>query len=116
MIVNPTTFKSGGEKNEYQVELSGDNFAVTIDETKYTSAQTITVPAGTWCDIKRFKVNTQNATISFNGKVPMFESEKSPMGDGYILHYKFPVFRDCKIVIKKPSGFVNHVFIDITTS
>ena len=114
MIVNPTTFKSGGEKSEYQVELSGDNFQVTIDGTTYTSAQTITVPAGTWCDTKYLKTMNENATVSFNGKTPLFEHAST--SNSYTLHYKFPVFRDCKIVMKKPAGYMNKVFIDITTS
>lgn len=114
MIVNPVIFKSGGEKDEYQVELSGSNFKVTIDGTTYTSAQTITVPAGTWCDTKYLQTMNENATVSFNGKTPMFERATS--SNSYTLRYKFPVFRDCKIVMKKPAGYMNPVFIDITTS
>lgn len=114
MIFNPTILKSGGEKNEYQVELSGSNFKVTIDGTTYTSAQTITVPAGTWCDTKYLQTMNENATVSFNGKTPMFERATS--SNSYTLRYKFPVFRDCKIVMKKPAGYMNPVFIDITTS
>ena len=114
MIVNPTTFKSGGEKNEYQVELSGDNFQVTIDGTTYTSAQTITVPAGTWCDAKYLKTNDVNAEVSFNEETPSFVPSSS--SNNYSLRYKFPVFRDCKIVMEKPSGFRNYVYIDITSS
>lgn len=114
MIFNPTILKSGGEKNEYQVELSGSNFKVTIDGTTYTSAQTITVPAGTWCDTKYLQTMNENATVSFNGKTPMFERATS--SNSYTLRYKFPVFRDCKIVMEKPAGYMNPVFIDITTS
>lgn len=114
MIVNPTTFKSGGEKDEYQVELSGSDVNVTIDGRTYTSAQTITVPAGTWCDATYLRANNENATVSFNGKTPLFEHATS--ANSYTLHYKFPVFRDCKIVMKKPAGYMNKVFIDITTS
>lgn len=114
MIVNPTTFKSGGEKSEYQVELSGANINVIINGTTYTSAQTITVPAGTWCDAKYLKTNDVNAEVSFNEETPSFEPSSS--SNNYSLRYKFPVFRDCKIVMKKPSGFGNYGYIDITTS
>lgn len=114
MIVNPTTFKSGGEKDEYQVELSGSDVNVTIDGRTYTSAQTITVPAGTWCDATYLRANNANATVSFNGETPLFEHAST--SNSYTLHYKFPVFRDCKIVMKKPAGYMNKVFIDITTS
>ena len=114
MIVNPTTFKSGGEKSEYQVELSGDNINVIINGSTYTIAQTITVPAGTWCDAKYLKTNAANAKVSFNGETPSFETSSS--SNNYSLRYKFPVFRDCKIVMEKPSGFGNYVYINITTS
>lgn len=114
MIVNPTTFKSGGEKSEYQVELSGANINVIINGTTYTSAQTITVPAGTWCDAKYLKTNDVNAGVSFNKETPSFVLSSS--SNNYSLRYKFPVFRDCKIVMEKTSGFGNHVYIDITTS
>ena len=114
MIVNPTTFKSGGEKSEYQVELSGDNINVIINGSTYTIAQTITVPAGTWCDAKCLMPNDSNAEISFNGETPSFVTSSS--SNNYSLRYKFPVFRDCKIVMEKPSGFRNYVYINITTS
>lgn len=114
MIVNPTTFKSGGEKSEYQVELSGDNINVIINGSTYTIAQTITVPAGTWCDAKYLKTNDVNAKVSFNGETPSFVTSSS--SNNYSLRYKFPVFRDCKIVMEKPSGFRNYVYINITTS
>ena len=114
MIVNPTTFKSGGEKSEYQVELSGDNINVIINGSTYTIAQTITVPAGTWCDAKYLKTNDINAKVSFNGETPSFVTSSS--SNNYSLRYKFPVFRDCKIVMEKPSGFRNYVYINITTS
>ena len=68
MIVNPTTFKSGGEKNEYQVELSGSKTNVKINGTTYTSAQTITVPAGTWCVAHYLRANNVNAKVSLMGK------------------------------------------------
>jgi len=113
MIVNPTTFKSGGEKDEYQVELSGSNVNVTIDGRTYTSAQTITVPAGTWCDAKYLRANDVNAAVSFNGETPLFKSASS--SNNYSIDYKFPVFRDCKIVMEKPSGFGNNDYIRITT-
>lgn len=114
MIRNPTILKSGGDKNEYQVELSGANINVIINGTTYTSAQTITVPAGTWCDATYLRTNDVNAGVSFNGETPLFEHATS--ANSYTLHYKFPVFRDCKIVMKKPAGYMNKVFIDITTS
>lgn len=114
MIVNPTTFKSGGEKSEYQVELSGDNINVIINGSTYTIAQTLTVPAGTWCDAKYLKTNDVNAEVSFNGETPSFVTSSS--SNNYSLRYKFPVFRDCKIVMENPSGFRNYVYINITTS
>lgn len=113
MIVNPVIFKSGGEKDEYQVELSGSNVNVTIDGRTYTSAQTITVPAGTWCDAKYLKTNDANAEISFNGETPSFVTSSS--ANNYSIDYKFPVFRDCKIVMQKPSGFRDYDYIRITT-
>lgn len=113
MIVNPTTFKSGGEKSEYQVELSGANINVIINGTTYTSAQTITVPAGTWCDAKYLKTNDVIAEVSFNEETPPFVPSSS--SNNYSLRYKFPVFRDCKIVMEKPSGFGNSDYIRITT-
>lgn len=113
MIVNPTTFKSGGEKDEYQVELSGSNVNVTIDGRTYTSAQTIIVPAGTWCDAKYLRTNNVNAAVSFNDEIPQFVQASS--GNNYSIEYKFPVFRDCKIVMQKPSGFGNSDYIRITT-
>lgn len=113
MIVNPTTFKSGGEKSEYQVELSGANINVIINGTTYTSAQTITVPAGTWCDAKYLRTDSMNAGVSFNGEAPSFKPASS--SNNYSIDYKFPVFRDCKIVMEKPSGFGNNDYIRITT-
>ena len=113
MIRNPTILKSGGDKNEYQVELSGANINVIINGTTYTSAQTITVPAGTWCDAKYLRTNNVNAGVSFNGETPSFKPASS--GNNYLIEYKFPVFRDCKIVMQKPSGFGNNDYIRITT-
>lgn len=113
MIVNPTTFKSGGEKDEYQVELSGSDVNVTIDGRTYTSAQTITVPAGTWCDATYLRANNANATVSFNGETPLFEH--ASYSNNYSIGYKFPVFRDCKIVMEEPIGFGNSDYIRITT-
>ena len=113
MIVNPTIFKSGGEKDEYQVELSGANINVIINGITYTSAQTITVPAGTWCDATYLRANDVNAAVSFNGETPLFKPASS--SNNYSINYKFPVFRDCKIVMEKPSGFGNNDYIRITT-
>lgn len=112
MIVNPTTFKSGGEKDEYQVELSGSNINVKINGTTYTRAQTITVPAGTWCVAHYLKANNVNAKVSFNGEIQWTATPSS--ANSYSLAYKFPVFRDCKIDIEEPSGF-GDIYIDITT-
>ena len=113
MIVNPTIFKSGGEKDEYQVELSGSNVNVTIDGRTYTRAQTITVPAGTWCDAKYLRANDVNAGVSFNDETPPFVHASS--ANNYSIEYKFPVFRDCKIVMQKPSGSRDYDYIRITT-
>ena len=114
MIVNPTTFKSGGEKDKYQVELSGANLKVIIDGKTYTTAQTITVPAGTWVDANYQRTGSANAEVSFNGETPSFAP--SSHSNNYLLDYKFPVFRDCKIVMKRPGSFMSNVYIDITTS
>lgn len=112
MIVNPTTFKSGGEKDEYQVELSGSEVNVTINGTRYTSAQTITVPAGTWCAAHYLRANDVNAKVLFNGNTQWTAPPSA--SNSYALDYKFPVFRDCKIDMEKPSGFSKN-YIDITT-
>lgn len=112
MIVNPATFKSGGEKDEYQVELSGSKINVKINGTTYTRAQTITVPAGTWCVAHYLEANNVNAKVSFNGEIQQTVPPSS--ANSYALDYKFPVFRDCKIDIEEPSGFGN-IYIDITT-
>lgn len=112
MIFNPATFKSGGEKDEYQVELSGSEVNVTINGTGYTSAQTITVPAGTWCAAHYLRANDVNAKVLFNGNTQWTVPPSA--SNSYALDYKFPVFRDCKIVMEKPSGFSKN-YIDITT-
>lgn len=112
MIVNPVIFKSGGEKDEYQVELSGSNVNVTIDGRTYTSAQTITVPAGTWCAAHYLRANDVNAKVLFNGNTQWTVPPSA--SNSYALDYKFPVFRDCKIDMEKPSGFSRN-YIDITT-
>lgn len=114
MIFNPTIFKNGGEKDEYRVELSGSEINVIINETNYTSAQTITVPAGTWCNARYLRTNSVNAKVSFNDETPSYVSPSS--SNSYLLDYKFPVFRDCKIVMQKPSGFRDNDYIRITTS
>lgn len=117
MIFNPAIFKNGGEKDEYRVELSGSKINVDIKwetgKKTYTSAQTITVPAGTWCVAHYLKANNVNAKVSFNGETQWTEPP-SP-SNSYALDYKFPVFRDCKIDMEEPSGFGN-IYIYITTS
>lgn len=117
MIVNPTTFKSGGEKNEYQVEIVNGtptaDFEVILGDATYTAAQTIIVPSGTWCKINCYG-SSVNGRVLFNENTPSTISPSS--ANSYVVAYDFAVFRDCKIRIQKPVTANKRYGVVITTS
>ena len=117
MIFNPTTFKSGGEKGEYQVEIVNGapttDFEVILGDATYTAAQTIIVPSGTWCKINCYG-SSVNGKVLFNENTPSTISPSS--ANSYAVAYDFAVFRDCKICIQKPTSSNHRYGVIITTS
>ena len=117
MIRNPTILKSGGDKNEYQVEIVNGtptvDFEVILGNVTYTTAQTIIVPSGTWCRINCYG-SSMNGKVLFNENTPSTISPSS--ANNYVVAYDFAVFRDCEIRIQKPTSTNRRYGVIITTS